>query len=128
MVSLANMNVAAALLGGSGATSGVSSDLLTAWAAAKAGLGFLIWQAWQTFTIEEMYVGLVTIAVLGMLSFWETTRDRNACKNKKLACPQTSLAGNSCSGYGNYLSGTRRGGIRSDYSRQDIACRVAARR
>jgi NitT/TauT family transport system permease protein len=38
--------------------------------AAKAGLGFLIWQAWQTFTIEEMYVGLVTIAVLGMLSFW----------------------------------------------------------
>jgi ABC-type nitrate/sulfonate/bicarbonate transport system permease component len=38
--------------------------------AAKAGLGFLIWQSWQTFTIEEMYVGLVTIAVLGMISFW----------------------------------------------------------
>jgi len=38
--------------------------------AAKAGLGFLIWQSWQTFFVEEMYVGLVTIAVLGMLSFW----------------------------------------------------------
>jgi ABC-type nitrate/sulfonate/bicarbonate transport system permease component len=38
--------------------------------AAKAGLGYLIWQSWQTFTIEEMYVGLVTIAVIGMLSFW----------------------------------------------------------
>ena len=40
MVSLANMNVAAALLGGtSSTTSGVSSDLLTSWAAAKAGIG-----------------------------------------------------------------------------------------
>jgi len=38
--------------------------------AAKSGLGYLIWQSWQTFTIEEMYVGLITIAVLGMLSFW----------------------------------------------------------
>ena len=38
--------------------------------AAKSGLGYLIWQSWQTFTIEEMYVGLVTIAMLGMLSFW----------------------------------------------------------
>jgi len=38
--------------------------------AAKSGLGYLIWQSWQTFTIEEMYVGLVTIALLGMFSFW----------------------------------------------------------
>jgi NitT/TauT family transport system permease protein len=38
--------------------------------AAKTGLGYLIWQSWQTFAIEEMYVGLVTIALLGMLSFW----------------------------------------------------------
>jgi NitT/TauT family transport system permease protein len=38
--------------------------------AAKSGLGYLIWQSWQTFTIEEMYVGLVTIAALGMFSFW----------------------------------------------------------
>jgi NitT/TauT family transport system permease protein len=38
--------------------------------AAKSGLGYLIWQSWQTFAVEEMYVGLVTIAALGMLSFW----------------------------------------------------------
>jgi NitT/TauT family transport system permease protein len=38
--------------------------------AAKSGLGYLIWQSWQTYTIEEMYVGLVTIAVIGMVSFW----------------------------------------------------------
>jgi ABC-type nitrate/sulfonate/bicarbonate transport system permease component len=38
--------------------------------AAKSGLGYLIWNSWQTFAIEEMYVGLVTIAALGMLSFW----------------------------------------------------------
>jgi ABC-type nitrate/sulfonate/bicarbonate transport system permease component len=38
--------------------------------ASKSGLGYLIWQSWQTFSVEEMYVGLVTIAVLGILSFW----------------------------------------------------------
>ena len=38
--------------------------------AARSGLGYLIWQSWQTFAIEEMYVGLVTIAGLGILSFW----------------------------------------------------------
>jgi len=38
--------------------------------AAKSGLGYLIWQSWQTFAIEEMYVGLVTIAGLGIVSFW----------------------------------------------------------
>jgi ABC-type nitrate/sulfonate/bicarbonate transport system permease component len=38
--------------------------------AAKSGLGYLIWQSWQTFIIEDMYVGLLTIATLGMISFW----------------------------------------------------------
>ena len=38
--------------------------------ASKSGLGYLIWQSWQTFSVEEMYVGLVTIAALGILSFW----------------------------------------------------------
>ncbi len=38
MVSIANMNIAAALLGGSSA-GGVSADLLTSWAAARAGIG-----------------------------------------------------------------------------------------
>ncbi|HWK45973.1 MAG TPA: ABC transporter permease [Stellaceae bacterium] len=34
------------------------------------GIGFLIWKAWQTLSVEEMYVGLVTIAAVGILSFW----------------------------------------------------------
>lgn len=34
---------------------------------AKSGLGFMIWNAWQTFAVETMYVGLVVIAVLGFL-------------------------------------------------------------
>lgn len=38
--------------------------------ASKSGLGYLIWQSWQTFTIEDMYVGLVTIALIGIVSFW----------------------------------------------------------
>ncbi len=36
----------------------------------KSGIGYLIWQSWQTFSVEEMYVGLVTIAGVGILSFW----------------------------------------------------------
>jgi NitT/TauT family transport system permease protein len=35
----------------------------------KSGLGYLIWQSWQTFQIEEMYIGLVTISIIGYLSF-----------------------------------------------------------
>ncbi|MCY1526879.1 hypothetical protein D9M68_619240 [compost metagenome] len=35
-----------------------------------SGIGYLIWRAWQTLAIEDMYVGLVTIAALGTLSFW----------------------------------------------------------
>ncbi len=26
--------------------------------AAKSGLGYLIWQSWQVYKIEEMYVGI----------------------------------------------------------------------
>ncbi|HYU17736.1 MAG TPA: ABC transporter permease [Chloroflexota bacterium] len=37
---------------------------------AKSGLGYLIWQSWQTFSVEEMYVGLVTVAGIGIVSFW----------------------------------------------------------
>ena len=32
---------------------------------AKSGLGFMIWSAWETFAVEQMYVGLFTIAVIG---------------------------------------------------------------
>jgi ABC-type nitrate/sulfonate/bicarbonate transport system permease component len=35
-----------------------------------AGLGYVIWRAWQTLAVEDMYVGLVTIAAIGIVSFW----------------------------------------------------------
>jgi NitT/TauT family transport system permease protein len=34
----------------------------------KAGLGFMVWRSWQVFEIRDMYVALVTIALLGYLS------------------------------------------------------------
>jgi NitT/TauT family transport system permease protein len=36
----------------------------------QSGLGFVIWRAWQLMTVEEMYVGLVVIAFIGVTSFW----------------------------------------------------------
>jgi len=32
---------------------------------AKTGIGYMIWQSWQTFSVETMYVGLVVISMLG---------------------------------------------------------------
>jgi NitT/TauT family transport system permease protein len=32
---------------------------------AKSGLGYMIWSAWETFSVEQMYVGLFTIAIIG---------------------------------------------------------------
>ena len=37
--------------------------------AAKSGLGYFIWHSWQIFSVEEMYVGIITISVIGYLSF-----------------------------------------------------------
>ncbi len=37
--------------------------------AAKAGIGYFIWNSWQTFAVEEMYAGLLTISTLGLVSF-----------------------------------------------------------
>lgn len=34
---------------------------------AKSGLGFMIWNAWQLFSVETMYVGLLVIAIIGYL-------------------------------------------------------------
>ncbi len=31
----------------------------------KSGLGYLIWTAWETFSVERMYVGLFMIALFG---------------------------------------------------------------
>lgn len=36
----------------------------------QSGIGFLIWRAWQLMSVEDMYVGLVVIAFLGIASFW----------------------------------------------------------
>jgi NitT/TauT family transport system permease protein len=36
---------------------------------AKSGLGYLIWNAWQTFSVEDMYAGLLTVSALGLISF-----------------------------------------------------------
>lgn len=34
---------------------------------AKSGLGYMIWNAWEVLSVETMYVGLLTIALLGFL-------------------------------------------------------------
>jgi NitT/TauT family transport system permease protein len=34
---------------------------------AKEGIGYMIWNAWQILTVESMYVGLATIAMLGFM-------------------------------------------------------------
>jgi len=36
---------------------------------ARSGLGFLIWNSWQTFSVDEMYAGLLVISALGLISF-----------------------------------------------------------
>lgn len=33
----------------------------------QSGLGFMIWNAWQLYSVETMYVGLLVIAVIGYL-------------------------------------------------------------
>jgi ABC-type nitrate/sulfonate/bicarbonate transport system permease component len=33
---------------------------------AKSGLGFMIWNAWEIFSVEQMYVGLFVIALIGV--------------------------------------------------------------
>lgn len=34
---------------------------------AKSGLGFMIWNAWELFKVESMYVGIMVIAVVGFV-------------------------------------------------------------
>lgn len=36
--------------------------------AANRGIGYLIWMSWSTLSVTKMYVGLITIAVLGISS------------------------------------------------------------
>lgn len=35
---------------------------------AKSGIGYLIWNSWQTFQVEKMYVGLLVSAILGFIA------------------------------------------------------------
>jgi NitT/TauT family transport system permease protein len=35
---------------------------------ARSGLGYLIWTSWQVLQVEKMYVGLVTIALIGFVT------------------------------------------------------------
>lgn len=34
---------------------------------AKSGLGYMIWSAWETFSVEQMYVGLAMFAIIGFV-------------------------------------------------------------
>lgn len=43
----------------------VTAELL----ASKSGLGYLIWQGWQSFAIPQMYVGIIVVSLLGFVSF-----------------------------------------------------------
>lgn len=36
--------------------------------ASEAGIGYLIWVSWQTLVVENMFVGIIVITVLGVLS------------------------------------------------------------
>jgi ABC-type nitrate/sulfonate/bicarbonate transport system permease component len=36
--------------------------------AAKSGIGYLIWSSWETLLIENMFVGIIVITVLGAVS------------------------------------------------------------
>ena len=35
---------------------------------AETGIGYMIWAGWQTLDLDQMYVGLLTVAVLGWLT------------------------------------------------------------
>lgn len=32
---------------------------------AKSGLGFMIWNAWEILAVEQMYIGLIMVALIG---------------------------------------------------------------
>lgn len=36
----------------------------------QSGLGYMIWSAWSTFAVSKMYVGIVTISLLGYAVTW----------------------------------------------------------
>jgi NitT/TauT family transport system permease protein len=36
--------------------------------ASKSGLGYLIWNSWELLQVDYMFVGVVTIGIIGLLS------------------------------------------------------------
>jgi ABC-type nitrate/sulfonate/bicarbonate transport system permease component len=36
--------------------------------AARSGIGFLIWSSWEVMRVENMFVGIIVITVLGVLT------------------------------------------------------------
>jgi NitT/TauT family transport system permease protein len=36
--------------------------------ATKAGIGYLIWNSWELLQVDVMFVGIVTVGVLGLLA------------------------------------------------------------
>lgn len=42
----------------------------TEFVASNQGIGYLIWISWTTLAVNKMYVGLIVIALLGLISTW----------------------------------------------------------
>jgi ABC-type nitrate/sulfonate/bicarbonate transport system permease component len=36
--------------------------------ASNAGIGYLIWSSWETLLVENMFVGIIVITILGFFS------------------------------------------------------------
>ena len=36
--------------------------------ATKAGIGYLIWNSWELLQVDVMFVGIVTVGVLGLIA------------------------------------------------------------
>lgn len=44
---------------------GLIAAVAAEFVASRSGIGYLIWNSWQTFAVERMYSGLIVIALLG---------------------------------------------------------------
>jgi len=36
--------------------------------ASNSGIGYLIWSSWQTLVVENMFVGIIVVTILGVLT------------------------------------------------------------
>ena len=44
--------------------------------ATKAGIGYLIWNSWELLQVDVMFVGIVTVGVLGLIATVVLAGDR----------------------------------------------------